>query len=173
MKKMIQKIINLGADFSTRKALKSTLKFLGIKPVNIDRLYVELKNDYFRDTFKKLPPRKKMIFLPQCLRNPNCKAGITKTGHKCVACSNRERCKAFKIKSKAEAMGYRVFIVPGGSMVFKLIKRYRPEAVLGVGCMKELVIAVENINIPGQAVELTRDGCINTDVSMKEIMDIL
>lgn len=173
MKKLIQRIIGMGADFSTMKALKSTLSFIGVRPENIDKLYVELKNDFYRDAFRRIPPSKKIIFLPQCLRNPNCKAKLTKTGYKCVSCRNRNRCKVHAIKTRAEPMGYKVFITPGGSMVGKIIKRLKPRAVLGVACIKEIVMAMENIQLPGQAIQLQRDGCVNTDVRLEDVFEII
>lgn len=172
MKKLIQRIISMGADFSTRKALKATTKFLGVKPENIDKLYVEIKNDYYKETFKRIPPKDKIVFLPQCLRGPSCKASVTKQGFVCNGC-NKAECRVYKIKTRAESKGYRVFITPGGSMVVKLIQKYRPRAILGVACMKEIVMAMENIPLPGQAIQLTRDGCINTDVKMSEVMKAL
>ena len=173
MKKLVQRIISMGADFSTRNALKSTLGFLGVKPENIDRLYMELKNDFYRDTFKRISPRQKMVFLPQCLRNPNCKAVVSRTGYQCTGCSNRDRCKVYKIKARAESLGYRVFISPGGSMVLNMVRKLQPRAILGIACMKEIIIAMESLGVPGQAVELTRDGCVNTDVNLKEVFSIL
>jgi hypothetical protein len=173
MKKLIQKILSMGADFSTRKALKSTLGFLGVKPENIDKLYVELKNDFYRDRFRKIHPEHKMVFLPQCLRNPGCAARITKLGYDCNGCVSKEKCKVYAIKSRAEDLGYRVFITPGGSMVINIIKKFKPKAILGIACMKEIVMAMENLSVTGQAVELTRDGCVNTDVKMSDVFDIL
>jgi len=173
MKRLIQKIINIGADFSTRKALKSTLKFLGVKPENIDKLYIELKNDFHKEMFRKISPRYKMVFLPQCLRKSDCKARLTKLGYQCNGCGNHKICKAYKIKNKAESLGYKVFIIPGGSMVLKIVKRFKPRAILGVACMKEIVMAMENLSLPGQAVELLKDGCVNTDVRLTEVFRAL
>ena len=173
MKRLVQKIINIGADFSTRKALKSTPRFLGVKPENIDKLYVELKNDFYRDVFRKIHPKYKMVFLPQCLRNSKCKAKLTKLGYACNGCGNQNSCKVYKIKTKAESLGYRVFIAPGGSMVINIIKKFKPKAVLGIACMKEIVMAFDNLDVSVQAVELLRDGCVNTDVRMREVFRIL
>lgn len=173
MKKLMQRLISMGADLSTRKALKTTLGFIGVKPENIDRLYVELKNDFYRDAFKRTHPKHKMVFLPQCLRNPNCKAKITKLGYECTGCVNRNKCKVYTIKNKAEGIGYRVFIAPGGSMVLDIVKKYKPRAVLGIACMKEIVMAFDNLNISVQAVQLTKSGCVNTDVRMNEVLDML
>ena len=174
MKKLAQKIITMGADFSTKKALKTTLNFLGIKPENIDKLYIELKNSFYRDVFKRIPPKDKILFLPQCLRKQNCKAVLTKKGFVCNGCEYKDKCKIYKIINKAEKLGYKTFIVPGGSMVMNIIEELKPKAVAGVACLKELVLAAENItNIPIQGIELTKDGCVNTDVDLKQVFNIL
>jgi hypothetical protein len=174
MKTLVQKLISTGADLSTKKTLKNTLNYLGIKPENIDHLYIELKNSIHRDIFRRIGPEQKLVFLPQCLRNSRtCRAVLGPTGWKCMKCSGHRTCKVFRIKQTAESLGYRVFVVPGGSMVFKIIEKLKPKAVLGVGCIKELVMAAEELRIPAQGIPLLRDGCVNTDVSLKEVFDAL
>ncbi len=174
MKKLVQSLLSTGADLSTRKALKNTLNYLGIKPENIDRLYIELKNSMFIERFSKIDPKDKLVFLPQCLRNAKtCAAVLGPAGWRCVKCSSHSTCKVFRIKQKAESLGYRVFVVPGGSMVFRLINELKPRAVIGVACMKELVLALEELRVPAQGVLLSRDGCVNTDVSLKEVFSVL
>lgn len=169
--KLLQKLVSAGADISTRKTLKSALRVLGIKPDNIDRLYVDLKNSLNEDVFRETTPEEKMVFIPQCLRNSRkCKAKLTGLGYKCVGCS---KCKARRIKEKGENLGYRVFIVPGGSAVFNIIKMFKPKAVFGVSCLKELIMAFEELGVPTRSVELTRDGCVDTDVNIQDVFKIL
>ncbi|MFQ5648283.1 MAG: DUF116 domain-containing protein, partial [Candidatus Aenigmatarchaeota archaeon] len=134
MKVLIQKLVSVGADLSTRKTLKAALHVLGIKPENIDKLYIELKNSVNRGRFKAIPAKHKVLFIPQCLRNSKkCRAKLTPQGYVCGGCGS---CKAFVIKKRAERLGYRVFIVPGGSLVSNIIKKSRPRAVMGIGCLK-------------------------------------
>lgn len=171
MSKSIQRLVSLGVDLSTKKALKTALKVLGIKPENIDKLYIELKNDIDKDDFKKIQPSKKAVFLPQCLRNSvKCKAKLGELGYECIDCCN---CKASQIKKEAESLGYRVFIVPGGSMVKKIIKKTRPHAVAGVACMNELAMALDEFRIPTQSIELSRDGCVDTDIELEKVFTVL
>lgn len=171
MKNLFKRLANIGADLSTRKTLKSALGILGIEPDNIDRLYIELKNSINEDVFRSIHPRDKLVFIPQCLRNSRkCRAKVTNLGYKCIGCSN---CKARRIRERAEGLGYRVFIVPGDSMVFNIIRKLRPRAVFGIGCLKELVIAFEEIKMPARAVELSRDGCMDTNVDFRKVFNIL
>ncbi len=170
MKGLIQRLASIGADISTRKTLQTGLKILGVKPENVDRLFIEMKNDIHRNNFRKISPKDKIVFLPQCLRNPKCRARIKDFGYNCVDCCN---CKASQIKKLAEKLGYSVFIVPGDSMVFRAIKELKPKAVVGIACLKELVAALEEIKLPLQTVELSKTGCINTDVNISDISKIL
>lgn len=174
MKKFIQDLIEMGADFSTKKALKRSLRLIGVKPENIERLYIDFKNDHFRDKFQQIEPGHKIVFLPQCLRRAGCKASLDEEGYHCVKCS--AECKVSAIKAKAESLGYMVFVCPGGSMVSKIILKYRPRAVLGVACIKEIIMSgedAEQIRIPYQAVELLRNGCVNTDVDVEHVFSLL
>jgi hypothetical protein len=171
MKTLVQKLISTGADLSTRKALKNSLNYLGIKPENIDKLYIELKNSIHTDIFDRINPRHKLVFLPQCLRNSRtCIAVLGPSGWICKQCKGNRRCKVYRIKHEAESLGYRVFIVPGGSMVFKLISKLKPRAVLGVACISELVMAAEVLKVPMKMVQLSKDGCVDTDVEIEYVL---
>ena len=84
---IIQRLIASGADLSTKKALKSALNMIGADPVNVDKIYVEVKNSRYNEEFKKIPAKDKIIFLPQCLRHPTkCKAKPGKYGFECQHC---------------------------------------------------------------------------------------
>ncbi len=169
--KIVQKLIGLGADISTKKALKLALKTIGAKEENVDKIYVELKNSLNRESFLKARPRDRMVILPACLRNSRkCRAKLTKDGYSCEMCG---ACKIGTIKKRLEGKGQRVFVVPGGSMVLEILKRHKPKAVLGVACLNELVSAVENISLPSQGVQLLRNGCIDTDVSLEEVFSVM
>ena len=168
---LIQKLVAMGADLSTRRTLKSALNIVGMKPGNIDKLYIELKNDINRERFRGIPAKNKIVFIPQCLRDSGkCRAKLTDTGYVCANCCG---CKASQVKREAERLGYRVFIVPGGHMAFEIMSKVKPRAAVGIACLKELVIAAESISIPAQGVELLKDGCIDTDVDMKEVLGVL
>ncbi|MFH1445637.1 MAG: DUF116 domain-containing protein [Nanoarchaeota archaeon] len=171
MNKVIKRLINIGANISTKKALKVALKTIGAEEENIDKIYIEVNNAVNKDKFLKIKNKDKAVFLPQCLKNSKkCKGILTEDGHKCVHCG---ACKISEITKRAENMGYKVFIVPGGSMIEKLIKKHKPKAVFGVACLKELTMAVENIPLPTQTVKLKKDGCLDTDADINEIFDVL
>ncbi len=169
--KIVQKLVSMGADISTKKALKVALKTIGAKEENVDRIYVELKNSVNRDDFMNVPMKDRIIILPACLRDSKrCGAKLTKDGYSCVMCG---RCKIGEIKKRAEKAGIRVFIVPGGSMALEIMKRKKPKAALGVACLNELVGGIENMNVPVQGVRLLKRGCIDTDVNVEEVFSVM
>ncbi len=168
---LMAKLAEMGADLSTRKTLKTALKVLGVEPSNVDRLYVDIKNSADKDLFRNAEPSQKVLFLPQCLRDPGCKARLESHGYRCVKCN--PKCKARLSKEIAEELGYSAHIVPGGSMVAKIVEEKKPKAVAGVACMKELTMAFEGLDIPAQGIELLKDGCLGTDVDLVKLRKTL
>ena len=169
---VIQRILECGIDITSRGALKRALEIIGIKPDNVDRLYIELKNSVYKNDFQKVDPKDTIVFVPHCLSVIDCQAKITKMGYYCKMCG---KCKICQIKKNLEPLGYRVFIVPGGSMVFNIIKEIKPKAILGVACSKELLLSLKHekeMGIPMQGIELLKNGCFETDVDVDEVIDM-
>jgi hypothetical protein len=72
-------------------------------------------------------------------------------------------------------MGYRVFIVPGSSFIQRMVQKYRPEAIIGVGCIIEVKDGLEmcdRMGIPGIGVVTLKDGCVETLVDWNEVCDV-
>lgn len=134
---------------------------------------IKKANELSKKKFKEAPYKDRIIFLPQCLRNPDCKAKTTEEGIICLGCG---RCNIAGFKKEAEKLGYKLFIVPGSSIVKTLIKKYKPKAVVGVACLpelKEAIIMVKKYSIAAQGVLLSKDGCVNTEVDWKKLRDII
>ena len=73
-----------------------------------------------------------LIFLPHCLRSQDCKARLDANGYNCINCG---KCEIGGFKKQAEEAGYHVFIVPGASMVKKIVKEHgSAEMIIGVAC---------------------------------------
>lgn len=174
MDKLVRRIIELGVDVGTKSALKSALAILGRDDIHIDELYIKIKNELNLPRMKTIQRSERALFLSHCLRNSkNCKAEINGMGYECKHCGS---CAISAIKKKAESLGYPVFIVPGGSMVFKIISEKKPKAVMGVACYVELEQAMEaagRLGLPNMGVPLSRDGCRDTDVDASKVMEML
>jgi hypothetical protein len=137
----------------------------------VSKMMIEVRNILYSQGYNKTEYTNRAIFLPQCLRHPNCPAPLTPEGIKCMSCG---RCGIGKIKEEAEQLGYKFFIAPGGSLIERMVKKYRPKAILGVGChmeVKEGTGKMASYGLPVQGVVLGRDGCVNTRVDTIKLME--
>lgn len=175
--RIISKLISMGADLSSRNAIKGALKILGEDEGLADYIYILIKNRVHRKDWAELPPDKRLIFLPQCLRNSkNCQAELTEKGYVCQKCGS---CDVAEIVETAENLGYKhIYIVPGGSMIYRILKSLNMDsfACLGVACLPELCEASERLSlkdIPHQCVPLRKTGCVDTEVDVEEVKAFL
>jgi hypothetical protein len=68
-----------------------------------------------------------------------------------------------------------VFIAPGSTVVRRMIKKYRFEAIIGVGCLMEVREGLEmcdQYGIPAQGVLQLRDGCVETAVNWEDVVEV-
>ena len=100
-------------------------------------------------------------------------AELTDEGYICKRCG---ACDIDRIMEEADNLGYRTFIVPGGSMVFKICAKYRPKAAFGVACYYELEEAISKLSRVGistRSVPLSKAGCVNTKVDVERVIKTL
>ncbi len=175
MKELISKAMSSGLDFSQSGVLKSFLAKLDIDEDNYDKVFIAIKNHALEDEFREIPKKKRYIFLPQCLRDSGeCEAELTDEGYKCKRCGS---CDIDEIISTAEDLGYEhVYIVPGLSLIKKIAKKEKPQAVVGVACYGELVEGIRYTSIhdiPAQGIPLLKEGCKDTVVDVDRVEEIL
>ena len=170
----VKRLIELGIDLGTKDAVKSTLEALGSDTDYIDEIYISLKNHLNANAFSAVPVSERILFISHCLRKtPECPAPMTDEGYVCQRCG---ACDIDKIIGEAETLGYRSFIVPGGSMVYKICEKYRPRAAFGVACYYELEEAISKLarsGVPTRAVPLSKAGCVNTKVDVERVKKTL
>ncbi|MCX6803285.1 MAG: DUF116 domain-containing protein, partial [Candidatus Diapherotrites archaeon] len=143
-------------------------KSLGLSNSMIQYTHVELRNTVYEPDFKKIPFSERALFLPHCPRNAAvCKAILDEEGYHCKHCGSCNLDAAIKLAKKN---GYtKIYIVPGGSLVKKILEKDRPKAAIGVSCFHEAVMAFEltkQVKIIPQAVLLLRDGCKDTLINL-------
>jgi hypothetical protein len=139
----------------------------------VDDVGVRLRNYINRQEFLKTPCEQRFIFMPQCVRSTECPAKLTPEGIKCVNCG---RCNVGKAKEYAEGMGYRFFIVPGSSFIKRIIKKYRPQAIVGVGCPMEIKDGLDLCHrhaIPALGVPLSKAGCVATTLDWEQFYEAI
>lgn len=151
--------------------IKNFLLLFNIDESFLNHTIIEIQNRINIPYYASTKYTDRALFLPQCLRNPKCPAPLNEEGIQCKACG---RCGIFKIKEHAEGLGYKVFITPGSTLIRRMVKRYKPKAIIGVGChmeVKEGVVAISSYGIPSQGVVLERDGCVNTRVNVLKLLE--
>jgi uncharacterized protein len=150
--------------------IRYVLWAVGVEEDIVGNMIVEVRNMLYKEQFRKTEYSERMIFLPQCLRDPKCPAPLGPEGIQCINCG---RCGIGAVKETAEAMGYRFFIAPGSSLIKRMVKKYRPKAVLGVGCsmeVKEGTAKMASYGLPVQGILLERDGCVDTRVDVVKLL---
>ena len=149
------------------------LGVFGVKSSMVNSLMVDVRNSIFDQISIKIPNNERMLFLPYCLRSRECPARLEEDGLMCLMCG---RCDVGRIKKEAESLGYRVFIVPGSSLIKRILDRYKPSAVVGVGCHSEVragAMKMAAIGMPAKGLILDKDGCIDTVVDVSRLFEIL
>ena len=137
----------------------------------INKMSVDIRNRLYTSAFSQIPYEERALFMPQCLRNPKCQGITNEEG---IQCTNCGKCGLGMLKTESEKLGYKFFIAPGGTLIKRMVKKYRPKAVLGVACTSEAIEGSEKLaayGIPVQGVILSRDGCVNTRVDIIKLME--
>jgi len=137
--------------------------------------FTEDKNKKNAEKFRSIPNGKKLILVPQCLRNiSKCKAKEFGSYYICAQCRG---CKISDIVETAEKTGYTgVKILKGGSIVKKLISESKVEGILGIACYFEGSQGIKECEKHGMCVyfyPLSKDGCENTDLELDGLTDFL
>lgn len=143
----------------------------GIEKKQIDLMIVQITNNFMKEAYTATPYKDRAVFLPHCLRWEKCPAPLTAEGIDCKMCG---KCPVSDVVKVGKELGTRVFVCPGSTVVKRMIKKYRPKAILGIGCHKETKEGAEIViffNLPAQAVVLQRDGCVNTLVDKEEVIE--
>jgi len=141
-----------------------------------DLVDIQIKNLTYRERFES--SRRKALFLPHCARkyiDSRCRAEFDPDvpTYRCRRCS--PDCQVNQASRMAEELGYDVYIVPGGSCIPKIIKRWNYDGIVGVACGEEIKLAYSYIGeqVAAQAVPLIKNGCSNTVFSLDSLIKIL
>ncbi len=153
-------------------SIKAFFRLLNVDDSIADDVIIQLKNKISLKQFENLPFNKKAIFLPQCLRSIDCPAKLSPEGIQCINCG---QCNIGVAKRMLEEMGYMVFIVPGSSFIKRMFRKYKPEAILGVGCVPEVKGGLDlchRFGVPAIGLVLDRDGCVSTSLNWDAFCDL-
>jgi hypothetical protein len=161
-----------GIDFF-ESPIRVVLRAFRIDDVRMDRIAIRLKNQAMYKSFRRVPFQQRAIFLPQCLRSATCPAVLSPEGIKCRGCG---ACGISRAQQEAQKMGYLIFVVPGSSFILRMMQKYRPAAIIGVGCMCEVRDGLDMMHrykIPAIGVMLDRSGCVNTQLDWDKLFEVM
>jgi hypothetical protein len=136
-----------------------------------------------------VPPSRRILLLSHCLRpSQECPGKFSKGGLQCLP-DCQVPCVIGSLRRVAERLGYlSVVVAAGGSMALRCVKESKAAGIVAVACAKELKEGVEAVmewvNQPDTSVQeqempaivlvgLTKDGCVDTEVSEDEVIKAL
>jgi hypothetical protein len=165
------KLIKSGLVF-LEGLMKGMFRFFGLEDRELFTFLIKLINSMNSGEFAKIPVTERAIFIPQCLRSSKCPAHLTPEGLKCRNCG---QCDVGEARLLLERIGYKVFIVPGSSFIKRMVKKYRPKAIIGVGCLaevKEGIDMADKMGLVVMGIVTLKEGCVETIANWQEIYEI-
>jgi hypothetical protein len=142
-----------------------------------DFLQVQNANNLQRERFEKA--EKKALLIPHCARSHmdrQCMADFNPEipSYTCKGC--QDDCLVNKVVKLGKEKGYDVYVIPGGSCAEKILRDKKYNGVVGIACGSELKMALgllKKLDIPGQGVILTKNGCANTKLDLESLEQVL
>lgn len=135
---------------------------------------VIMNNLMWRDSLATVPYERRLLLVPKCLRvEETCPAPFDEFGLLCKECG---QCSLQDMQVEAEKLGYAVLIAEGSALVMSIIETGKIDAIVGVSCLSVLEKAfpfMESAAIPGIAVPLLQDDCIDTTVDLDTVWDVI
>ena len=147
------------------KKSEELLKKLELGEKFLNFTIVLMGNETWRDVVTATPFHRRLLLLPQCLRNNlQCKGVFDELGLICAGCKG---CQIDDILGKAEELGYSTLVAEGTTVAIGLVEEGSIDAVIGVSCMPVLQNSFEPVtraSVPVIGLPLLFDGCTNTSL---------
>lgn len=152
--------------------MKAFFRLVGLEEREMLTFFIKIHNTMNANAFSQIPVAFRAVFMPQCLRSAKCPAHLTPEGLKCVSCG---QCTVGEARVLLENIGYRVFLIPGSSFIKRMVKKYHPKAIIGVGCLtevKEGIDMADKIGLVSMGVVTLKEGCVETLVNWPDIYEV-
>lgn len=140
----------------------------------LDYAAVLISNASWHDVLAAIPFERRVLLLPKCLRvAARCPAPFDGLGLLCKSCG---LCSLDELTAEAERLGYAVLVAEGSAVVRKLVETGIVDAVVGVACLNVLERSFPHLEqgaVPGLAIPLLQDDCLDTTVDLDQVWSIL
>src|SRR5437660_777425 len=157
-----------------RKHSENLIARNGLESKFTDYVAVLLNSEVWREQLASVPFERRLLLLPKCLRvEDQCPAPFDEFGLLCKQCG---LCSIQDLQEEAEKLGYAVVVAEGSALVMGLIQTGKIDAIVGVSCLSVLERAfpyMEAAAIPGIAIPLLQDDCIDTTVDLEWVWDYI
>jgi geranylgeranyl pyrophosphate synthase len=157
-----------------RRHADQLLAGAGLPDVYREYAAVLISNEMWRDALAGIPYERRLLLMPKCLRvESKCPAPFDEFGLLCKKCG---LCSIQDLQEEAERLGYAVLVAEGSAIVMSIIETGKIEAIVGVSCLSVLERAfpyMEAAAIPGVAIPLLQDDCIDTAVDLDWVWDVI
>ncbi len=146
----------------------------GMDAVYSDYATILVSNAAWHDAVAQIPYDRRLLLIPKCLRvEEKCPAPFDEFGLLCKECG---LCSIQDLTVEAERLGYAVLVAEGSAIVRSMIETGKIEAIVGVSCINVLEKCfphMEAAAVPGVAIPLLQDDCINTTVDLDWVWDLI
>jgi len=152
--------------------MKAMFRLIGLEDREMLSFFIKIHNTMNEPEFMRIPVAERAVFMPQCLRSSQCPAHLTPEGLKCRNCG---QCTVGEARLLLERLGYRIFIVPGSSFIKRMVKKYRPKAIIGVGCLaevKEGIDMADKMGLVVMGIVTLKEGCVETIVNWADLYEV-
>jgi geranylgeranyl pyrophosphate synthase len=161
------------ANMETLKKYASELMgSLGVPEEYTEFAIVLIGNETWRPVVSSIPYNRRLLLLPQCLRNNSlCSGEFDEFGLICKGCKS---CMIDNILTEADELGYTSLVAEGTTVTMSLIEERSIDALIGLSCMsvlKQTFDAVSKAAIPVIGIPLLYDGCENTEADYNWILE--
>lgn len=137
-------------------------------------IMVLLNNETWRKPLATIPFNRRLLLLPQCLRDQeHCQGVMDEVGLLCRGCG---RCVLHKFTREAEALGYVTLISEGLPAVLALVQSGQISGFVGSSCMTSLVKifpVMSVVGLPAIAIPLLYDGCAATQLDVEWLLEAI
>lgn len=173
--RLFEKIASLDVDRPlTRKNLEELARSIVDRESDLAWTMVLIGSRRWRKAVLHIPFERRILLLPHCMRHSElCPADYDAQGLQCRRCG---LCPLGKLKSDAESLGYHVLIAEGSPIVMQWILNGKADAILGVGCLRSLERAFDQLllaGIPAMAVPLNEANCRDSTSDQHRIDEMI
>lgn len=112
-----------------------------------------------------------LVLIPHCLQYSGCSFHVVHDLKNCKRCG---KCPLDRLIALKDEIGFKMFVVTGGTLARKIVQENKPQAIVAVACERDLVSGMIDVfpyRTLGQVNLRPYGPCFNTAVDLEELVD--